>query len=302
MKKAIENLNYTTSDVDGLVEQQKCSEYEKRVNELYSEWLEEDFGQMTEKTVWNAIAFYAESLTGDRYAFHQLSLGEAKNEINEIFAFNEKRALLRESFLYDCEVIEDYSNNRFFIVKEGSFKNTCLCECYGNYGRQLNCYDAGCYSRHNTDSNFHRHAFSELYEILGERQASKITQLREELEDDEAFRYFFTPRAFDVYVNISKTLLQKCKSFLAKWERENTEHTECEALTFWNGHNHESVVLGDECGESGLNFTFNHELDIEVLYEVLNYLENDKISDKYLISEAQFEGDWWLYEVEKIRR
>jgi len=57
--------------------------------------------------------------------------------------------------------------NDFVIIDEGEIETKYLCECYGDYGVKIGCYDAGCYTEENDnwkEGDEETHVEVEVYE------------------------------------------------------------------------------------------------------------------------------------------
>lgn len=139
-------------------------------------------------------------------------------------------------------------DSRIFITDETSFENINACKAYNDYGQQVGCCDAGCYTLKNEGSGIHKDLFEALTDKYG-----YITYLDENISFQSLYEkldFFNSVKALNdnlcdlinheaiEFDDFSNTM-----GFILAWVKENENHTEIEALTVWNGSNHKTVAV-----------------------------------------------------------
>lgn len=143
-----------------------------------------------------------------------------------------------EKLCEKCIVVEKTygSDGYFFITKKSNFETVNLCECFNNYGHQIGCYDAQCYSFDNSDSDAFKDCLRDLYEHLSVEYSDDDLNysIEEILEGDN-----------DLLVNFHKNQIDE---FIKNWKEENEWHVEVEAWTYWDGRNYRTIILQSDFG------------------------------------------------------
>jgi len=173
---------------------------------------------------------------------------------------------------YAVVALEKKGNGVYSIVNKDSIdtanyiETTYLCETYDNYGNKVGCYDAGCYSFDNSDSGMHEDCIKEINEKFNlnldyETWMCDIDDWKEYLESD-----------------VPEDKIGKILEFIEEFEKENAQHIEVKAVTYWNGHNWQSIVL--EHDEDG--YTDGYILDEEEATDILAAWEKIGCSVGYI--------------------
>lgn len=200
------------------------------------------------------------------------------------------------------------------VSSRNLFEEVNLCETYGNYGQKVGCFNAGCYALDNSNSPIHSDLmeaidehfstkFSDALKDLGNTSFASVSELIEELnnindrEDDVLKSYNYTP--------IDEG---KLKGFAEKWVKENENHSEVTAYTFFNGSNFETVVIEDHVFDGQMRT--HVEIDEEEAKKVEEAIENRSFVKKgtgmdifefgdYYVIDNHWQGHWAKWEVVK---
>ena len=200
------------------------------------------------------------------------------------------------------------------VASRKLFEKVNLCDTYGDYGQKVGCYNAGCYALDNSYSTMHSDLmdaiderfntkFSEVLKDLGNTSFASVSELIEELneinDNEEAVlsQYGYTP--------IDE---EELKAFAEKWVKENENHSEVTAYTFFNGSNFETVVIEDYVFDGQMRT--HVEIDEEEAREVEEAIENRSFVKKgfgkdvyeygdYYVIDNYCQGHWAKWEVVK---
>lgn len=199
-----------------------------------------------------------------------------------------------EKLCEKCIVVEKTygSDGYFFITKKSNFETVNLCECFNNYGHQIGCYDAQCYSFDNSDSDAFKDCLRDLYEHLSVEYSDDDLNysIEEILEGDN-----------DLLVNFHKNQIDE---FIKKWKDENESHVEVEAWIYWDGSNYKTFILE---ADNEL-FCDVKELPDEQQEEILSempdspYIENVSAqveTENFIFTFTRFASDPWICSAEK---
>jgi len=139
-------------------------------------------------------------------------------------------------------MMPDGSVEKFVILNEEEIETKPFCKCYGDYGQQIGCYDAGCYSPDNSNSGWK--------------------------------------------------------------EGEEESHEEVTVYEYHDGHNFQTLVIGESVfGEGDLN-----EVDEDLEAEILDSYNNAEWSEwksgtctgktqKYTFQKSQWQGSYGIADV-----
>lgn len=113
------------------------------------------------------------------------------------------------------EVNENCGEENFVLVSmRANFDKVQLCQTYGDYGQQVGCYNAGCYSLENSESTFKQDLESYITEKFQLAENFSYDDFAE-LDEDEADNGI--------------------KESIKTWIEENENHSSCVAYTYWDG-------------------------------------------------------------------
>lgn len=200
-----------------------------------------------------------------------------------------------------------------YVDSRNLFEKVNLCDTYGDYGQKVGCYNAGCYALDNSNSTMHSDLmdaidvrfstnFSDILKDLGNTSFSSVSELIEELneinDNEEAVlsQYGYTP--------IDE---EELKAFAEKWVKENENHLEVTAYTFFNGSNFESIITENQYFDNSITHV---EIDEEEAREVEAAIENRTFVKKgfgkdiyeygdYYVIDDYCQGHWAKWEVVK---
>jgi hypothetical protein len=183
------------------------------------------------------------------------------------------------------------ADNELLIVKEEWFEDSKPCECYDNYGQQCDCYNSGCYSLENSESDAISDMLSKLYEHFN------IEYTQDDLCDDK----------YEDTKNGDNELLEgisedDINNFITDWKDKNEIHTEIKAYTFHNGRNFQTIVLESDCCKPNVERVAAEEEKL-IIEEYINCSYNKQQSgftiydgDKYNFTISAYQEHWWIAE------
>lgn len=132
--------------------------------------------------------------------------------------------------------------NTIRITRRSNFEEISFCEAYGNYGQNVGCYDAGCYSFNNTDSEIFDHFYDEASKKFGFNE-DILDAL--ELSHRGLYEMLIEPTGSVAY-KVMKDAIKNWDSvieFFKAWREENETHTEVTGWTYHDSHNFKTVVV-----------------------------------------------------------
>lgn len=180
---------------------------------------------------------------------------------------------MKKYIVVTCEGYDEY-----FITHRDNFKDVELCECYGNYGQKIGCYNAGCYSTDNSSGDFSTNfmkAFNEKYPDSG------IDSIDTILEGNN-----------NEYIE-----------FYEGWKKENTAHTQVKAWTYWDGRNFKSLVIENDFGGENDVSELEEDEQRKILAEfdgqvdVFRGHSASQETENYIFTTTKWQSDQWLANV-----
>jgi hypothetical protein len=168
------------------------------------------------------------------------------------------------------------------IMDEDRFETKDLCECYDRYGQQNGCTDSGCYAISNNYCDAKKECLSAVKSKFG---------VDVEIEDG--------------LVTVDDEENKEITSFVEEWKRENEVHVDVQAYTFWNGHNHETLVLKTDIWEPNIE-----EADEALSKKIISEFEKCEFDDwkfgkctvksgGYMFTKTQYCDDPYIARVEE---
>lgn len=159
------------------------------------------------------------------------------------------------------------NDKQIVIINENQIETKKLCETYNDFGQKCGCYDAGCYSIDNSDSDFIKDLKKAVEEKFGFIPAYDIESVGESacinfddsVDDEDA----------------EKIDVEPIEKFINEWIKENTSHCDAEVFEYHDGSNWNSLAISVEGVEPALE-------------EIEDGL-NEKILEEY--EDADW-GDW----------
>ena len=142
------------------------------------------------------------------------------------------------------EILNVEDGARYGMTLERNFQDGNFCETYGDYGRIIDCTDAGCYNLSNFGSDAPKDCVRELCKHFGIEFDSiqSINDFIQEVEGEQ-------------------------KKFIEKWAEANNSHTQAKYWDFWDGSNHATIVLKTDFDEGNEVAEVSYEDQIEMLIE-----------------------------------
>jgi len=165
--------------------------------------------------------------------------------------FNTWLEEIRVEDLFEKYIVVSFdadTEDRIRITKRSNFEKMDFCKAYGNYGVQVDCNNAGCYSFNNTDSCIFSDFYSEASEMFGFNE-DVLDKL--ELSHRSLYEMLIEPSGSVAYRIMKDEITEwdKVIEFFNKWREENETHTEVTAWTYHDSHNFKTVVLDTDFGE-----------------------------------------------------
>lgn len=151
--------------------------------------------------------------------------------------------------------------NAIRVTRRNNFEKMNFCESFGNYGQEVDCYDAGCYSFGNSSSSI----FEDFYQALNEKGFGIGS-----LMDDNDLTYSDLVEILQYPLNhkngeaIFSAEFPQMIQFFKEWRKQNEIHTKVTGWTYWDSHNYKTVVSEADFGEVDCN-----ELDKNEQLEIL---------------------------------
>jgi hypothetical protein len=144
--------------------------------------------------------------------------------------------------------------NAIRITHRSNFEKMDYCKAYGNYGVQVDCYHAGCYSFSNSSSEI----FERFYDALHTDGGFGVGSLMDdnELTYKELVEMLQDPSNHANGEKIFGSQFPKMVEFFKIWRDANENHTEVTGWTYHDSHNFRTVV-----SEADFNETDCTELD-----------------------------------------
>lgn len=185
------------------------------------------------------------------------------------------------------EVNENCGEENFILVSmRSNFEKVRLCETYGDYGQQVGCYNAGCYSLENSESTFKQDLESYITEKFKLEENFSYDDFAELDEDD-----------------VDKEIKESIKT----WIEENENHGSCVAYTYWDGNNFATVIIENEYFDDQVSHV---EIDEEEAKLIEEAIENRSFVEEgfgkrvyeygdYIVIDNYCQGHWESWQVIK---
>lgn len=190
------------------------------------------------------------------------SLGFDVEELENLMKINE---LLEKWIVVYFDVnCDEY--NRYRVTRRSNFQEMDFCKAHGDYGVQVDCNNAGCYSFNNTDSEIFDHFYDE---------ASKMFDFNEDILDELELTHrglyeMLIEQTGSVAYKIMKDFIPAWDdviAFFKEWREQNETHTQVKGWTFHDSHNFKTIVCETQFGETDCT-----ELDKEEQIEILKQM------------------------------
>lgn len=140
----------------------------------------------------------------------------------------------------NLRVIKDTYNGNLYVIDDNDVKTMNLCDTYDNYGNVIGHYAAGDYHIGNSGCDYEK----DLKSYLTEKFGIDFSEVEFEADEEVTDIYADEDNLSDFIANNKKKILSAVEDF----RKENEHITECKSLEYWDGNNHQSIVLEDENG------------------------------------------------------
>lgn len=167
----------------------------------------------------------------------------------------------------------DADEDAIRVTRRENFVNMNFCDAYGNYGKKVECYDAGCYSFENSASSI----FEDFYVAISDRFGIGSLMDDNELTHSELVDLLKAEDDTEIFPEFSKMV-----EFFKKWREENETHTEVKGWTYNDSHNFKTVVLEADFGEPDC-VELDEDEQIAILLQMPEpapYIEGTSISEE----------------------
>lgn len=178
----------------------------------------------------------------------------------------------------------DEQEDRIRVTRRSNFEKINLCDCYGNYGQSVGCYDAGCYSFENSASTIYEH----FYEAISNRFGFGSLMDDNELTTSDLVDILKSELDSNIFPEFKKMV-----EFFKKWRTENENHTEVKGWTYHDSHNFRTVILEADFSETDC-VELDEEEQIKILLqmpETTPHIEGTNTSEE--IEDYIFKFDLW---------
>lgn len=186
------------------------------------------------------------------------------------------------------------NDKQIVIINENQIESKNLCETYNDFGQECGCYDAGCYSIDNSDSDFESDLKDAIKKKFGHLDTFNIIPCF----DEYAFEYEDEPEEDD------NTDVEAINKFINEWIKENTSHCDAEVFEYHDGSNWHSLAISVE-GVEPVLVEVEEELNDKIISE---YQDADRTefnmgkmvfeSESFSFTVTQFASDWTIATVD----
>ena len=164
--------------------------------------------------------------------------------------------------------IDSNEKDEYLILDADDIKKCNLCDCYASYGIQVGCHDAGCYSMDNSGISFK----ADLNKYISEKFNIEF-DYDEDLEESS----------------------EEVKAAVEDFIKTETSHVEVTALTYWDGHNHNSIIFngGDFCKweeQENIQILDDCSRVGEGIIDHYKLLRNTESGEEFEVSTTRFAG------------
>jgi len=190
---------------------------------------------------------------------------DIRNWINENYNYNLRSEELLEKWIV-VQILDAEPTDAIRVTRRSNFEKMNFCNAYGNYGVQVDCNNAGCYSFNNTESQIFDDFYSEASKEFGFTE-DDLDRL--ELTHREFYEMLIEP-VDSVAYKIMKDEFEDWDAiidFFNQWREENETHTEVTGWTFHDSHNFRTVISECDFGEPDC-VELDEEDQIEILLQM----------------------------------
>lgn len=172
---------------------------------------------------------------------------------------------LRKEFLLEKWIVVSFPyadpDDSIRVTRRENFAKMNFCDAYGDYGKQVGCDAAGCYTFSNSESSIFLDFTKELYQKF---QIESIVD-ENEMTDREFCEFFIDSMNYKPGRELfGAGVFDEILSYFKAWKEQNETHTEVTGWTYHDSRNFETVVSECDFGEPDCT-----ELDEEEQIEIL---------------------------------
>lgn len=176
---------------------------------------------------------------------------DIRNWINENYNYNLRSEELLEKWIVVRMPYAD-PDDSIRVTKRENFDKMNFCDAYGDYGHEVGCCNAGCYSLDNSDSSF----ISDLESFI-----------KDKFNLEGEFSYDDYKEQQEQGIDTDQPLFVEIDKVVKKWISENETHTEVTGWTYHDSHNFRTIVSECEFGEPDC-VELEEEEQIEILLQM----------------------------------
>lgn len=214
---------------------------------------------------------------------------------------------IRKEFLLDKWIVVYFPyadhDDAIRVTLRSNFEKMNFCDAYGNYGQQVGCYDAGCYSFENSGCSIFDDFYSAISKKIGpfgslmddlELTTNDLVEWLSSSEDSVSYK-----TGLDNFPDWGKMVV-----FYKTWREQNENHTQVIGWTYHDSHNFKTVISEADFGEPDCT-ELDQDEEIEILLqmpETAPYMEGTNTSeetDDFIFHFDRWATNPWFCYVEK---
>lgn len=207
---------------------------------------------------------------------------------------NLKSQLLEKWIVVEFNYSED-SEKSLAVTRRSNFEEINMCDTYADYGNQVGCCNAGCYSLDNSEST----AASDCKDAIEEKFNLGFCIDIEECAGE------FTVVSLDDEKELTESQVSEIETFIVNWREANENHTKVTGWTYHDSHNFKTVTIASDFGETDAT-ELEEDDQIEILLEMPEstpYISGTDCTEETENYEFHFDrwatNPWYCYVVRK---
>lgn len=181
----------------------------------------------------------------------------------------------------------DSNEDFIFLTEENNFTKVDLCDTHDRFGQTCGCVNAGCYSLDNSEGD------------------ACIRDLESHIEAKFSIEFSYTDYKDGEYDE--ESFFVELKSEIESWAEANVMHTEVTPWNYWNGNNHQTIVLRCDFGEADCEEIDEEENEViiddyenNVEWGDWNFGQRSGFGKKYSFYQSHYASDPYTARVDKI--
>lgn len=188
---------------------------------------------------------------------------DIRNWINENYNYTLRSEELLEKWIV-VQILDADPTDAIRVTRRSNFEKMSFCNAYGNYGVQVDCNNAGCYTFSNSESSIFLDFSKKLY---GAFPGSEAIVDENEMTDKELAECFIDSYSHKSLKDMFGEEFGKMLEFFNAFRKENETHTEVTGWTFHDSHNFRTVISECDFGEPDC-VELDEEDQIEILLQM----------------------------------